>query len=425
MNRWSGALGLVLCLASTPGMAAGFLVRENSATAIGQSYAGNGSRADGPDTVFANPAGMVRLESTELEFGGAVILPSVHFAGTARQGGAPIAGNDGGDSGRAALVPDMYAVIPLDGLAVGIAITAPFGNANEYDKDWYGRYLGTKTAAQSVDINPNIALRLNSTWSVGAGISAQYLKLDVSSAIDQAAIFAAPVPDALYRFKAHDWAVGFNGGILGEFDDGTRLGITYRLEPDHRIEGNLAFTGASPALGLTSGPASAQTHLPAITDLSLTKAVGPQWTLSADVQFTQWSAFRNVVIESRNPPFINDEHYRDSWMVAVGGDYRLDDRLSLRAGIAFDQTPVTSRYRSVSLPDTDRYLLGIGGTYRLSDSMSMIAAYGHSFAFNSPNMNSSANSADPITHSVTLSGSFDVAVDILALSLRYRPQGLR
>ena len=56
------------------------------------------------------------------------------------------------------LVPNLYGAFELGGgFFGGIAITAPFGNANEYDKAWYGRYLGTKTAALSADINPNIA----------------------------------------------------------------------------------------------------------------------------------------------------------------------------------------------------------------------------------------------------------------------------
>src|SRR5665213_3143205 len=206
MKRLSVVFGIVASLwLCVPAVAAGFLVRENSAEAVGLSYAGNGSRADGPDTVFSNPAGMTRLGSAALELGSAVILPSATFSGVARQGGAPIAGNTGGDSGLAALVPDVYGVIPLGGGFVGgIAVTVPFGNANEYDKAWYGRYLGIKTAAQSADINPSLAYRINDTWSLGAGVSAQYLKLDITSAIDQAAIVGAPAPDAFYRFKAHD-----------------------------------------------------------------------------------------------------------------------------------------------------------------------------------------------------------------------------
>jgi long-chain fatty acid transport protein len=410
---------VALLLPALPARAAGFMVRENSAETVAMMYAGNGSRASGPDTVFANPAGMTRVRGNEWEAGAVAILPSFQFNGGARTGGAPIAGNNGGNSGRVALIPDLYGAFELGGgFSAGIAVTAPFGNAIEYDKAWYGRYLGTKTSALSADINPNIAYRIDDTWSVGAGISAQYLKLDVTSAINQAAVFGPGTPDAFYRFKAHDWAFGFNAGILAAFENGTRLGLTYRSAIDHKLEGSLDFTGASPLLGLLNGPASAKTRLPATTGLSVTSDIDPNLTLAADVQFTQWSVFKDVVIQSQNPPFANNEGYRDSWMVAVGGSYRLDENWSLKSGIAFDETPVTSRFRTVSLPDGDRYLLGFGASYQLNESMAVVGAYGHSFSFAHPNMNTSINNTDSITHSVVLNGQYDVAVDIVALSFR-------
>jgi len=410
-------------LASSPASAAGFLVRENSAEAVAMSYAGNGSRATGPDTVFSNPAGMTHLQADGFELGAAVILPSSTFSGSARQatptGPVPLAGNNGGDSGRTAWIPNFYGVMrALPDVSIGIAITAPFGNSTEYDRGWYGRYLGTKTAALSADINPSIAWRIDDTWSVGAGFSAQYLKLDVTQAINQAAIFGAPVPDAFLRFKAHDWSYGYNFGLLADLG-GTRIGLTYRSNIDHRIEGSLDFTGNSPLLGMINGPANAAAKLPSTTTLSVTSDVTPDLSLSADVQYTHWSVFKDVTIQSQNPPFVNPQGYRDAWMVAVGGKYRVSDRWALKAGIAFDQTPVTSRYRAVTLPDTDRYLLGMGAEVRLTNSITVEGAYGHSFAFNNPNMNSSVNNTDPITHSATLNGRYDINVDIVAFTFRY------
>lgn len=417
-------LALAILLGPAPALAAGFMVRENSAEALATSYAGNGSRASGPNTVFSNPAGMTELKADGFEGGAAVILPSMTFNGSATQqtpmGAVPLAGNNGGDSGRAALIPNAYGVMRLtDNLSAGLAVTAPFGNANEYDTNWYGRYLGTKTAAVSADINPAIAWQIDDAWSVGAGFSAQYLKLDVTSSINQAAIFGVPgAPDASWRFKASDWAFGYNLGVLVDLG-GTRVGLTYRSSTHHRIEGSLDFTGASPLLGMISGGASAKAQLPATTGLSVTSEITPDLSVSAELQFTQWSVFKNVVIESQNPPFPNVQGYRDTWMVAVGGIYKFDDRWSIKSGIAFDETPVTSRYRAVTLADTDRYLLGVGAEVKLTDSMTMEAAWGHSFAFNKPNMNSSINNTDPITHSARLNGRYDINVDILALSFRY------
>jgi hypothetical protein len=61
----------------------------------------------------------------------------------------------------------------------------------------------------------------------------------------------------------------------------------------------------------------------------------------------------------------------------------------------------------------------MGAEVKLTDNMTMEAAYGHSFAFNNPNMNSSINNTDAITHSVTLNGRYDINVDIVAFTFRY------
>jgi long-chain fatty acid transport protein len=417
-----GALtGLGVLFGLGQALASGFMIRENSAAGIATVYAGNGSRADGPQTAFDNPAGMTQLTGHEVTFGTAAILPSVKFSGRASVFGTSIPGNDGGNAGRVAAVPSIFWVFTItDRLKGGISVTVPFGNASEYNADWAGRYLGIKTSALSADVNPNIAYRLSDALSIGAGVSAQYLKLDASSAIAQFLIFGPGTADALYRFKADDWAFGFNLGALLNVGEATRIGATYRSGIDHRIKGRLDFTDANPLLGLVSGSASAEVHLPASVGVSVTTGVNPNLSLSGDVQFTQWSVFKQVVIQSQNPPFLNYQGYRDSWMISVGGTYRLNDRWALRGGLGWDQTPVTDRYRTVSLPDKDRYMVGVGFGYRVTDTVSLDGAYQHSFAFSRATMNQSLNNTDPITHAVVLSGSYEIDVNILATSLRYQ-----
>jgi long-chain fatty acid transport protein len=420
-NTGSLLVAILLLANLGPAVAAGFLIRENSAAAVGMSYAGTGSRADAAETSFANPAGMTRLSADEVESGGAIIVPDFRFNGSATAFGAPISGNNGGNSGRLAAVPNLYGVLAIsDKLKAGLAITVPFGNASVYDGAWYGRYLGIKTSALSYDINPSLAYRITDTLSVGAGISAQYLKLDVTSAIDQSILAGIPVSDATYRFNAHDWSYGFNLGVLFDVSESTRIGAYYRSEIDHTIAGSLNFSGASPLLGLMNGPASSDVSLPDTAGFSITSELDQNLSISSELQFTHWDVFKDVVIKSQNIPFDNRENYRNSWMIAAGAMYRLSPHWALSGGIAWDQTPVTSAFRSVSLPDTDRYLLGLGTRVDLTDSMTFDGAYGHSFAFLRPNMDISANNTDPITRAVVLKGRYDIAVDIFAFSMRYK-----
>ena len=412
--------GLSALVISADAVAGGFMIRENSAAGVGMVFAGNGSRADDPSTVFNNPAGMTHLLQDEVEFGTSAIIPSLGFNGSATAGGVPVSGGSGGNAMRFAAIPNGYWVFGInDRLKAGIAITVPFGNGIAYDSPWVGRYLGIKTTSLSADINPNIAFRVNNWLSLGVGVSAQYLTLKLTNAIPQFAIFGPGTPDAFYRVDADDWAFGYNLGALIDVGQGTRIGLTYRSEVDHRIKGNLDFTGAAPALGLISGPAAANFHLPATAGVSITHEMTPNLRLSADVQFTQWSSLQTVFIESRNPPFPFNLKYRDTWFVSLGGEYRLNDQWLLRAGLGWDQTPITDKWRMVQLPDEDRYLVGVGFNYRLNDATSVDVGYQHSFAIHA-SMNDSANNTDPFTHAVTLNGKYNVAVNIVAFSVRWK-----
>ena len=416
--------GLAAVLASPQALAAGFMIRENSAAGVASAYAGGGSRADSAATVFNNPAGMTRLTQDETDFGAAVVIPSIQFHGGATAFGAPVSGGDGGSAGHVGLIPSASWVFGIaNRLKGGLAITAPFGLAVAYNSPWVGRYVGIKTSALSVDINPSLAYQLTDSLSVGGGVSAQYLRIETSSAIPQFAIFGPGAPDGTFLARADDWAYGFNLGALMEVAPGTRVGLTYRSQMDHRIKGDLTFTGVLPLLPLTDGPAAADVHLPATAGLSVTTDVDPDLSLSADVQFSQWSVFKRVVIETKNPApftdFINEEHYRDSWLISVGGVYRLNPVWSLRAGLGWDQTPVTDAFRAVSLPDQDRILMGIGFGYRITDAISLDGGYQHSFPTAKPTMNKSANNTDPFTHAVVLNGNYDVTVDVVALSLKF------
>ena len=395
------------------------MVRENSGIGVGMVFAGNGSRADSPSTAFNNPAGMAFLSDKGFELGTTAILPQMNFSGSATVMGQPLPAS-GGSKDSKSVIPNLYWVFGNDRLAGGIAVTVPFGEGSEYDSNWAGRYLGIKTRAMTVDVNPNVAYRLTDTLSIGGGISAQYMKFDMSSALPQFVMFGPGTPDALYRFKADDWAVGFNLGVLWEPDTATRIGLTYRSKIDHGLKGTLDFTGALPLLPLTSGAASAGVRLPATAGFSITHDVTPGLSFSADVQYTNWSVLKQAIITSANPPFPMPLGYRDSWFVSVGGSYDVNPALRLRAGFGWDQTPVTDAFRAVNLPDTDRLLAGIGFTYRVTPELALDAGYQHSFPAHPSSMNTSVNNTDPLTQAVTLNGHYNVNVDVVALSLRYK-----
>ena len=414
-------LALIPLLAWNTANAAGFSVHENSAENLGLVFAGEGSRADEAATVFNNPAGMTHLAAPEVELGAAVVFPSVHFSGSATAAGViPIPGTQGGEAGQIAGIPDFYAAFRLtDDLWGGLAVTAPFGNTTNYGPTFVGRYQGIKTLALSADINPNIAWRISDKVSVGAGISAQWLKVEQSAAVPQFLIAQQAVPDTVFLFNGRGWGIGYNVGLLLSPNDTTRLGFTYRSGVNHKVSGSLDFD-ANDLIGAVSGPASASgLDMPGTAGVSFTHDWTPAFTASAELQYTSWSSFKQVVITSGNSPLTQLEHYRDNWMISAGGIYRVTDTLRLRAGIGWDQTPVTDRYRTVGVPDSSRFMIGVGAGYTVGPGMIVDFGYAHYFGTQDPPMGASVNSIDPLTHAVALTGTYHNFLDYVALSFRY------
>jgi len=413
--------GIGVSAGSSESAASGFMVRENSAASLATVFAGNASRADEVATVFNNPAGMSWLQGSQTQIGGTGVFPSINFEGEATVFGTPIPADNSRNNGQFAFVPHAYAVFDFtERLKAGFAITVPFGNTIDYSEDWSGRYVNIKTAALSVDINPNLSYKLTDRLAIAGGISLQYLKLDLSSKIPQFLIFGDPTaPDGGFLLKVDNWGVGFNLGVLAEPWDGTRIGLTYRSGIDHGMKGTLTFDPTtSPLLGLVDGPANSDISVPASITGGFTQRLSENFSVSADVQFTQWHTFDQVLVNSNNPDFVFHEEYRDTWMVSIGGVYRLNPRWTLRAGVGFDESPVVDAFRDTGVPDKDRYMVGVGFGYQITPSVSFDVGYAHYFAAGHATMNESVNRIEPITGLVILNGRYDNAMNYLSFSLR-------
>ena len=57
--------------------------------------------------------------------------------------------------------------------------------------------------------------------------------------------------------------------------------------------------------------------------------------------------------------------------------------MKLRAGIAYDESPVSDTYRTPRIPDSDRVWVSFGGSYKVTPSSSIDIAYTHIFFKNS------------------------------------------
>src|ERR1041384_4867326 len=106
--------GVVVALDAGNATGAGFALQENSASGLGNAFAGGAASAEDASTVWFNPAGMSRIGTNQVAAAIHGIGLSARFHDNGSQAAAqqPL-GGEGGDAGDWAAVPNLYLVIPL------------------------------------------------------------------------------------------------------------------------------------------------------------------------------------------------------------------------------------------------------------------------------------------------------------------------
>jgi long-chain fatty acid transport protein len=352
--------------------------------------------------VFFNPAGMTRLSGSQVSLVLHAIKPTAEFSNTASvaAAGRPLGGN-GGDAGAWSPVPNFYYLRELTPmLRAGLGISSPFGLKTEYDPNWVGRFQAIKSDLKTININPALAYKLNDQFSIGAGLNAQYIQADLTKAVNLG------TAEGGAQVKGADWSFGYNLGVLYELSQATRLGLAYRSDVRHKLEGDVTFTGV-PA---PNGPISAEVTLPETVSLSAFHQINSQWAMMSDVSWTRWSRFNELRIVRSSGALVDltKENWEDTYRFALGASYQQSTNLKLRSGVAYDQSPVSDATRTARIPDADRTWLSVGASYQLSTLASMDFGYAHIFVANAAiNMGTAGTGK--------LIGNYDNSVDILSV----------
>lgn len=427
--------------------AAGFALIENSASGMGNAFAGGSAIADDASTVWFNPAGMTRLKGDRISVAGHIISTSADFTdqGSTLALGGSIPGTED-DGGITSFVPNFYYVTELGGDAwFGLGITVPFGLSTEYDEGWIGRYGATTSEVSTVNFNPSFAFKHSDDLSIGLGLNLQYIEATLESHIDSVmtclGISAAScaglglttpgnlAQDSTQSLEGNDWNLGWNIGLLYDLDDKSRVGLAYRSSIDANLSGDVDFN-IDPALqtlvnGLPS-PANALfsntginagIELPAQLSVSYFRDVTSDFAIMADITWTEWSNFNALVVKFDNivqSASITPENWEDSYRFAIGANYKTSDSLVLRAGLARDQTPIPSpEDRTARIPGDDRTWLSLGFGYNVDAETSIDVGFSHLFV-----SDTEINNVDAFGH--TLTGKYDADVNILSVQGNFK-----
>lgn len=364
----SVSLTALLTFAAPPAQAAGFYIQEQSVRGLGSAFSGSTTTLNDASTVYFNPAGMTALEQDQAQFGAHILIPksSMKNLGSTIPAGGAGANNDGGNPYKPTPVPNGFvAHQAADGLWVGVGMTAPFGLGSEYREGWFGRYDSTKTELKVIDIQPTVAYRVNDWLSLGAGVNIQHSSANLQNRVTNG------VQEGDSRLTGKDWGYGYSLGMRITPTPTTTIGLSYKSEVHHTLDGKLQITGV-PGLNEDS-KASAKLTTPDHFTIGLAQKVGERLTLQGQATWFGWNNFQSIRVVRDVGTVAADtiQNYQVSWAFAAGAEYDLNDRWTLRGGLQFDQTPTNDEYRTTRTPDGDRTWVSAGATYALTPKLDL------------------------------------------------------
>jgi long-chain fatty acid transport protein len=387
--------------------AQGFGVYEQGAFMMGRGGAGVADPCPDGSGIFFNPAGLP-FDAKVMTLGGALIRPSGSFTDTST---TSMKGTVSTLNDKSYPVPNIYMSLPFaKRYAFGVGVMAPYGLTTDWPVTSQGRYLGYKSVVQGIYVQPTFAIKFNDKFSVGVGVDATYLNVELRQRVDLstqllpsgAPFSAVGVPAytdfADVQLKGNSWHYGYHLGMIVKPNDRFSFGVRYLggqsvAVNDGAISTTQIMTGLKlpPQLGgtpiddlvkpqfATGGKLSNQTAttsipLPAQFVAGVAIKASKSVKLFFDYQFTNWSAFDKLAIDGQYLDSTIPENYKNVSGFRMGTEIGSEKAL-FRAGFNVHGPAAPDQSVTPNLPEGSRRELMLGFGSKLSKAFRLDFAY--------------------------------------------------
>jgi long-chain fatty acid transport protein len=394
---------LAAALFSADAYAAGFAVKQQSASSMGTAFAADGVGKNDISTIFSNPAIMSFFEGTQATASATFTFPVLDFKNgtSSTAAGTPYANQSAlrtevSDVMDNKVMPALYVSTAVsENLRFGLSLNSPWASSTDYPSNWVGRYYATETSLTAINLGLLTSYRLGDKVAIGGGLQLQYAEGVLAQAVDLGSVLymrqtqtpgATPDPslvgarDAEAEFTGKNTApglvLGFTYSPIEELD----IGFSYRSDIKHKIEGDMKFAADTPAAQAVlqtlatasprfkSASASIDLMTPSIYVLGISYHDPRNFNLYFNTTLTTWSTMEKLTIEyGEDQRTTTPLNWKDSMYAALGGEYILGSNHILRAGFATEEEKIPAEYVSPRSPGSNRTVYAIGYGYRSAD----------------------------------------------------------
>lgn len=350
--------------------AAGFALAEQGAAASGNASAHTASK-DSPDLAYFNPALLALSPGFRAQLGASFLFSSLEHDGEALT-------KTESPPGTPPTLKLSY-IHDFEAFRAGMSIYAgvPFGSGVTWPNTWPGRFEITSIQLRvwELNLNPVVHTRVAEVeLSLGGGPRLLASTVGLTRKID--AVENEGEVELAGEASGVAWQA--NGAVTWK---GVTLGAHYRSPKDLSFEGSADFRDVPPEL---SGRAQDQ-NVSTMLGLPSRLAIGVSWRhqnheFMLDVERFGWSSFETFGINFENPDtpdVLEPRLWQDTWSFRGGYHLRLlEERLSTRAGFAWDPSPAPAATLSPTLPDADRVSGTLGAGWKFGSGVSTDIAFG-------------------------------------------------
>lgn len=348
--------------------AGGFQVNLQGNKQTGMGHLGSALKL-GASSVYFNPGSMTFLDDKiGIEAGASFIMANVAF----QSQNTGITERTDNPMGTPFYLHTNFKL--GDKFAAGLSVYTPYGSTVDWGKDWSGSKLIQDISLRAIFIQPTISYQICDKLGLGAGLNIVSGSVELNKAVD------APFGDNSVNLKGSTIAYGFNAGLYYEPSENFSVGFTYRSQVDMELtEGDANFS-VDPLLAsnLPNTTFDATLPLPATWTLGLAYQINEKWLVSLEQSYIEWSAYKTLDFDFANattPDSKNPRNYENSVIIRLGAQYSPSEKLDLRAGVYYDQSPVQDDYFSPETPNSNNIGMTAGLSFNPSEKFGIDVSY--------------------------------------------------
>ena len=343
--------------------------------------------ADDFTSVFWNPAGLTRMRTAAFGVAGTDIIPSGTYNLTVpppRGTGTMVDTRTLTRHYLGGIAAYVHPISPA--LVAAVGVYTPSGIGVAWDGTRMAAVSGGRTDIEwesrvgLVTIAPTLAYRAGDTFSVGLSLNINYGVFDTSmyagtQDLTPFGLSYLAFDLGQYRDSETGWGLGATLGV--QFRPNAKLSFGAVL----RSASNVKFRGSAVISNLALLGAKSESDMRRDLTWPMGIAVGAAvvpmdgLTLTADIQWMQWSKIRSIATSYLDPTWAAlmkasgrselSMAWQDTLQLRFGGEYQIRPGLVVRAGFYVDPSAGPDTTMNIFLPNYDFKGLTLGAGYHL------------------------------------------------------------